>query len=80
MNPSKAASLPKDILAKKAVTTPAQVPEEPKVEVKGSPRSCSVKVDAVRYRRLSLARVNTGLSGQDIFSAALDLWLEKHGY
>lgn len=82
MNAAKTAVLPADILAKKAATTPTELEEPEKEEVapSGSPRSCTVKVDAARYRRLSLARVNTGMSGQDILSEALDLWLKKHKF
>lgn len=45
----------------------------------GQNRTLSVKCDADRYRKLQLARIDLGLTGQDIFIEAFDLWCEKYG-
>lgn len=45
----------------------------------GQNRTLSVKCDAERYRKLQLARIDLGLTGQDIFIEAFDLWCEKYG-
>ena len=92
MNASKA-SLPPDILAKKAQHTPTELPATPQAAEKppvapeptpevstGAKSQLSVQVDEARYMRFSIARVKTKKKGQQILSEALDLWLEKNKF
>lgn len=84
----KPGSLSADLLTKKPPITPTGAPMEPldadepevPAPVKGDAKSLSCKVDAPRYLRLSLARVHTGKSAQEILSEGLDLWLKKNKF
>lgn len=86
LNTSKAAvpvtsAAPSVPSATQSNTVPAQhVSEEVGPVAKaGQNRTLSVKCDAERYRKLQLARIDLGLTGQDIFIEAFDLWCEKYG-
>ena len=46
--------------------------------IEGPERSLSVKVDASRYHRVGLAKLNKSKTTQEILSEGLDLWLKKH--
>lgn len=85
----KPGSLTADLLSKKPPISATGAPAEPLViepepevaaPVKGEAKSLSCKVDAPRYLRLSLARVHTGKSAQEILSEGLDLWLKKNKF
>jgi len=67
-------------ITKSNPVTVAPASEEPVPAAKvGQNRTLSVKCDAERYRKLQLARIDLGLTGQDIFIEAFDLWCEKYG-
>lgn len=66
-------------IAEEAAAELEPEPVEPAHQVIDGPeRSLSVKVDASRYLRIGLAKLNKSKTTQEILSEGLDLWLKKN--
>jgi hypothetical protein len=78
---------PVAVSAKVPKVEPAQATQPVAITAPIHPRSMksrssqmSVQVDSERFVRVSLARVHTGLTGQQILSEALDFWLAHNEF
>lgn len=48
--------------------------------VKQKDSQMSFQVDGARYRRVNLAKAETGITGQQILDEALNMWLAHNGF